>query len=130
MLKGIPISQIPSDDSPIKSTGGIRHVNKEMKAKLHKITKTNHSRFKREGSKLKSMERSLVAGAHELVQGRGSYESPVKVWSPEVIEIGSPQSEEKQDNIEQEQEIAVLDLNMEQIPRECDTDLYKIDLNL
>lgn len=101
-----------------------------MKAKLHKISKTNHSRFKREGSKLKNMERSLVANAHELAQVRGSYEFPVQVWSPEVIEIGSPQSEEKQDNIEQEQEIAVLDLNMEQIPRVRDTDLYKIDLNL
>ncbi|KAF3326673.1 LOB domain-containing protein 41-like protein [Carex littledalei] len=129
VLKGIPISKISSDDSPVKSPGGIRHVNKEMKAKLHKISKTNRSQFKREGSKLKSMEHSLVANAHELAQVRGSCESPEKVWSPEVIEIGSPQSEE-QDKIEQEQETAVLDLNMEQISRVRDTDLYKIDLNL
>jgi hypothetical protein len=135
VLKGIPISQIPADDSPVsrcfKSPGDIRHVNKAMEAILHKISETNRSRFKREESKLKNMEHGLVANAHELTQVmRRAYESPEKVWSPEVIEIGSPQSEEKQDNIEQEQERAVLDLNMTQIPRLRDTDLYKIDLNL
>lgn len=131
VLKGIPISQISSDDSPVKSPRGGCHVNKEMNAKLHKISKTNCSQFKREGSKLKSMEHILVANAHELAQVRGSYEFPEKVWSPEVIEIGSPQSdEEKQDKIEQEQETAVIALNMEQIPRVHDPDLYKIDLNL
>ncbi|KAJ4820539.1 hypothetical protein LUZ62_033105 [Rhynchospora pubera] len=137
VLKGIPISQIPSDnntDSSVspcfKSSGDIRHVNKEMDAKLHKISKTNRTRFKREGSKPKDTEHDLVATEPELGQQKGAYESPEKVWSAEIIEIVSPQSEERQDYVEQEQETTMLDLNIRQLPSEHGIDLYKIDLNL
>jgi hypothetical protein len=129
VLKGIPISQIPSDNStnssaspPFKFPGDIRHVNKEMDAKLHKISKTHRGQFKREGRKPKDKEHNLVFTGPEMAQQ--------KVCSPDIIEIGSPESEEKQDNIEQESETAVLDFNIEQLPRVRNVDLYKIDLNL
>lgn len=139
VLKGIPISQVPSDNNTdssmpphFKSPGNIRHVNKKMEAQLHKISKTNCTQFKREGSKQKDMNHDLVATGPDLAQQKRGYEFPEKVWSPhEVIEIGSvPESEEKLDNAEQEQETSVLDLNMEQLPRVRDAELYRIDLNL
>jgi hypothetical protein len=130
VLKGVPISQISSDNNtdssaspPSKSPGDIRHVNKEMDAKLHKISKTNHSQFKRKGSKPKDKEHNLVFTRPEL--------APQNVCSPDIIEIGSPESEEKQDNKEQESETTVPGLNMEQLPAGVrNIDMYKIDLNL
>ncbi|KAJ3670626.1 hypothetical protein LUZ60_008052 [Juncus effusus] len=130
VLKGLPISQISSDDlalsssSPHKSPGDIWHVNNAPEAKLHKANKRKGRKSKNIVLESAILETKLVKD----VEKDKLYGEIIEMIESPLIEDGQEQEQEEKKKMEGE--VDHLNLGFDLVTRVYNPNMYEIDLNL